>query len=1761
MLPIRALNEDFEDSCSSVEADPKVTGEAEETIIVTEYLRALRFQNANQTNDALIIFLELLETEKLSKALSKSKDNKIVMVKYNCYRNIGFIYQEKCEEKKALEYLIKAIELDDTDVSTMYSLAKLAFNTGQTHVARMYYEKCFELNPNYWPCLDGLLQVYCASENIIEIFHWAVHCFNKDNQYKRTTDAFAEMHRKFTSTLPFLEEMYAFPLKGHVHALTFGGKTNSNFGIHDDLTGSEHAQTMEYEPFELQTVDWVVLGKMILQLCNSIENSHQDFLRMLKLSSSKSQCESSKPESNNDKTSSFVSNQIIEGESNNQKQPDNVADCETKNRRRGSELKILEQWGWHKNRRSSRKKSIHEAIDPIESTADRFLRRSLGQYFLESFEDELSPFSGKVYENRDDICNHHIMLKNPECSLSYFCDTSKHGLETLISELQNCEFDAYGLLYRYLQHLSFYWNEYIPSEIRTVYLDLFNSFKTHNSIQYWNQLSNSEISTLYRMSLFFLELEFDRVEKVTVDYGESELDDEFFNFLNNLQLCGSHLPEEDYFLYQCRYHWLNCIVSLFKNDLQSAMNRLEQIEKLIAQNSKESETISNQQLRKIYDSDYIHNSIILLRRRICLGCVRNMYGERNYPELVAILKDSLINVTGTQSNDNSILSVPTQIELLLECLWNMADFTDCIKWAEKSLKYTTDIFTLHPHDANHQQKYGKTINFILDYIISIIKEGSIDILGLESVSRMVQTMHKILTVQLDPSDKYQSHQYTVQCWKIWEVVYYLLERQDDRNMIYRKNCWIVNDVSSNGIEDESMLNSVMMFFIAHELLGRRQWCSKENNELLFMMLDVIVPKLRSPLFEAYRDIINECLEQATYCLYGYPPRKGRTRHIQDHEATSSQLTWEKAIQLFDIYRPDILPEFNSYKIDSISADMEALLQHILLIMPVNCDVTQHTTTITNFINGDETAILRAYRKDVLPFSISSIYYLLADYYFKCRDFTKAIKYYVMDLAIEPIRFDSWAGISLSKASKCETTLNSTETIRFETFIRETKSTMRCFEQCIMLNELHLQLWVEYGSFAYNVHSYCSRALKSRNQSNSIEIQRNDYLNIAFESFNKVNIEPTNGILKEDHFGRGDAGIHEDEKWLYHYMLGKIAEKKKEQPVIYLTHYLKSAKFLYDCNATYPIKVNHSNPSHLSIEALELFYRTNAAIIKYLEQHPSVCNQIAGLLKKILKELATCPFAFNRAKINDAAFKRKLTEQNNDIVVDKQTKNNTGHLEKEKEEKGKADRNSHTKNEKESIAFDNFDNMMEINVECHRNDEKCLTRRISQEDTPLSNTTTATISIGTSSVSSDSDSPNSALDFSSDSETESTTDDEGPLSSDDRDLMFKDCIKNLEECITRFPEHYKSVYRLAYHYLNTSGSHKSIERCRELLLGVYKTTLGNQINGLFTERKNNNFFNGIWRIPSPDIDRPGSFASHLSKCVIVLIDVLKLSYEHETLLELSLQLYRSPDVDKKYLNDADREKLFEVAVSCCIEVYQQMLEKNVQNNDDNEMLNLMVSIFKAYRKTIKHMQIKERMFSTILVHLYKTYIQGKAELPNNANILDLAIKLCTYEINYRKTTEKISSMNKCIPATVETATTIVTPMQPISASYIPGLTKSRKVNVNKHQPSTPTILTPEIAAPTSYSKYVPTGPSTIVSSSLPGLTITPVNVLNVIQAEISASSSTCHGLTSAFSPSKSNLSGGFGSSISVSEIPKMYLNAFSTISPNNVSIDGKKKSSQ
>lgn len=68
-----------------------------------------------------------------------------------------------------------------------------------------------------------------------------------------------------------------------------------------------------------------------------------------------------------------------------------------------------------------------------------------------------------------------------------------------------------------------------------------------------------------------------------------------------------------------------------------------------------------------------------------------------------------------------------------------------------------------------------------------------------------------------------------------------------------------------------------------------------------------------------------------------------------------------------------------------------------------------------------------------------------------------------------------------------------------------------------------------------------------------------------------------------------------------------------------------------------------------------------------------------------------------------------------------------------------------------------------------------------------------------------------------------------------------CLYSLEQCVSRFPQNYKAIYRLTHFYLNNK-TYKDLVKCRQLMLNEYRSTDASVISGLFSDRKASNFFN-------------------------------------------------------------------------------------------------------------------------------------------------------------------------------------------------------------------------------------------------------------------------------------------------------------------------------
>lgn len=145
---------------------------------------------------------------------------------------------------------------------------------------------------------------------------------------------------------------------------------------------------------------------------------------------------------------------------------------------------------------------------------------------------------------------------------------------------------------------------------------------------------------------------------------------------------------------------------------------------------------------------------------------------------------------------------------------------------------------------------------------------------------------------------------------------------------------------------------------------------------------------------------------------------------------------------------------------------------------------------------------------------------------------------------------------------------------------------------------------------------------------------------------------------------------------------------------------------------------------------------------------------------------------------------------------------------------------------------------------------------------------------------------------------------------------------------------------------------------------------------------------------------------MGRCVNLLLQILRSTNDHKTLLDLCLQLRKIPDADKYlsgifvgasyynvfffrvYIRHSEREQLSEQALSLCIQTLRNAI-KNVTDTASTEKL--MIDIFKAYQRSQKSLAHKESVFASMLGDVYKKYMNDK--VPESVSILDLAMKHC------------------------------------------------------------------------------------------------------------------------------------------------------------------------
>ncbi|KAI4485580.1 hypothetical protein M0802_012702 [Mischocyttarus mexicanus] len=963
-------------------------------------------------------------------------------------------------------------------------------------------------------------------------------------------------------------------------------------------------------------------------------------------------------------------------------------------KRRRSALCFLQQWAWSCSsmRRSARVRSSNrreaERDDvQLEETLRRIFPSTLLSDTVKLTKDD---HSKSMDDTMDTMDVYHLFVnqenntvsaegtKSSDSSKSPSPDTSQQ-IKYFGSELENVDVGAFineyssknnlmVIIGKFCEFICTKWAQEWPKKLSEIYLEAYLCTRQHipHPSPFDEDLDDNILKLDAEMTLLFGELHTDKwldnkpdlVASSSLDKLGTGMPSEELGYIIFTSIRGDLSNQENIFIL-LRVLWLKATIFLCQGDTEIVIETLEllldQLKVLESQNHNICLILPNCKCNSQISLKIVEKKLKSIQRSQKLGEIQHLYDEKKYAELSCVLQDTFKFARQKHkllSANQNIIERDKQLAILLDSLWQLQNYEDCYIWAEACLNESWQNYLNACEDAE-QKKWTRSVVNCLEKLEACTKEISVfavKYLPESCLSRLVQNLVHIVCHQLDiPENALEMPLETV---LPWILLHYILQYEEDKERAKSESTYKNKSHNSHNSEsddeDDGIPPSIMILFIAHDFIGKHSWCCFHDAKLLFFTMNLIIPKLETPQFTTIKNKLTKYLEQIFYCLYGHPNRlnKSKPKHLEEHGAPQMELTWEGAQLLFDFYKPKQMPILESPRLAAISIDTELLFKKITRLVPEDSDPNQIIEEMKDYVMGEKEKMPCV--KKPLPHSISSIYYLLGDFYFKNSKWTLAARYYLLDLCLRPTGLNSWAGLAMSTGTIIDIWLTNYRLISEDKLLMKAKIAQSSYRHATELAPNHIIIWTEYGSFVYMVHSFCSRLLKQETDTLSmekfevLENRKEEMLEIAEQCF-----QSSNRLFMACH-GIDNINKIQDERWLCQYMLGKIAEKKNEDPPIFLSCYAQASKLLYENNAEYPRRISHKNPQYLSIEALEVHYRIHASILKYLEQHEG------KPLKKSLGQL----FQWHLKNCSEGSFMKfqsKLCEKKKENDSDADTK--------------------------------------------------------------------------------------------------------------------------------------------------------------------------------------------------------------------------------------------------------------------------------------------------------------------------------------------------------------------------------------------------------------------------------------------------------------------------------------------------------------------------
>ncbi|XP_058387926.1 calcineurin-binding protein cabin-1 isoform X5 [Diceros bicornis minor] len=1238
--------------------------------------------------------------------------------------------------------------------------------------------------------------------------------------------------------------------------------------------------------------------------------------------------------------------------------------------------KISEESGETAKRRSARVRNTkckkEEKVD-FQELLMKFLPSRLRKLDPEEEDDPFNNYevqSEAKLESFPSIGPHRLSFDS-----ATFMESEKQDVHVfLLENLTNG--GILELMMRYLKGMGHKFLLRWPPGLAEVVLSIYHSWRRHSTSlpnPLLRDCSNKHIKDMMLMSLSCMELQLDQwlltkgrssavsprncpAGVVNGRFGPDFPGTHFLGDLLQLSFASSQrdLFEDGWLEFVVRVYWLKARFLALQGDMEQALENYDICTEMLQSSTAIQVDAGAEQRDIVIRLPNLHNDSVVsleeidknlksLERCQSLEEIQRLYEAGDYKAVVHLLRPTLCTSGFDRAKHlefmTSIPERPAQLLLLQDSLLRLKDHRQCFECSDVALNEAVQQM-VSASEAAAKEEWVATVTQLLlgieqalsaDSSGSILKESSSTTGLIRLTSNLIQVIDCSMAMQEEPKEPHVSSVLP------WIILHRIIWQEEDafRSLCHQQQLQNPDEAMA---ETPMLPSSLMLLNTAHEYLGRRSWCCNSDGALLRFYVRVLQKELAVSTSEdthPYKEELETALEQCFYCLYSYPSKKSKARYLEEHSAQQVDLIWEDALFMFEYFKPKTLPEFDSYKTSTVSADLANLLKRIATIVPRTERPALSLDKVSAYIEGTSAEVpCLPEGADPSPPVVNELYYLLADYHFKNKEQSKAIKFYMHDICVCPNRFDSWAGMALARASRIQDKLNSNELKSDGPIWKHATPVLNCFRRALEIDSSNLSLWIEYGTMSYALHSFASRQLKQWRAELPPELmqQVKAVVSLQMEGRRDSMLETARHCFTSAARCEGDG---DEEEWLIHYMLGKVAEKQQQPPAVYLLHYRQAGHYLHEEAARYPKKIHYHNPPELAMEALEVYFRLHASILKLLGKPDSGVG--AEVLVNFMKEAAEGPFARGEEKNTP-----KASEKEKVCLVDEDSHSSAGTLLGPGASLPSSSGPGLTSPPYTATPIDHD------YVKCKKPHQQATPDGKIEESLESTEGFRATeqgsqkpAADPPASVCIPVKAPASAPALWDGRKRGDTLGEPAAFpqglpagAEEQRQFLTEQCIASFRLCLSRFPQHYKSLYRLAFLY-TYSKTHRNLQWARDVLLGSgipWQQLQHMPAQGLFCERNKTNFFNGIWRIPVDEIDRPGSFAWHMNRSIVLLLKVLAQLRDHSTLLKVSCMLQRTPDQGKKYLRDADRQVLAQRAFILTVKVLEDTLSELTEGSE-------------------------------------------------------------------------------------------------------------------------------------------------------------------------------------------------------------------------------------